>query len=267
MPFINAHSDINWHYETEGEESEVLLFLHGWGVDKRIWRQQVKYFSEVYKVMTIDLPGHGQSSWKKIPLSAMAGDLKEILEGLKIYSLMIVASSVGGILAFRLYEIFPSAIKKMSFVGSTPKFAKSSDYPCGLDVAQIRKLAAQLNVAYPSIVNIFFRSLFTMEERESRRFKWLQKFRANIEFPMKEALREYLEILEKEDLRETLKRVLVPMQFINGTEDQICDIQTIGLLERLAPQARFDFFPKCGHFPFLSKPHEFNAVLEDFLKS
>jgi len=265
MPNVITQSGIDWFYDLEGQ-GEPLIFLHGWGVDRRIWRQQTKYFSQFYQTVAIDLPGHGKSSWKKVSLKQMAEDLKEIFEKLGFKRLTIVGSSLGGLLALKFYEIDRSLIRRMTFVGSMPKFARSKDYPYGLDVGQIRKLHGQLNIAYPSVVNIFFRSLFTKEERESRRFKWLQVFRQNIEVPLQNALVEYLDVLETEDLRHVLQAMTIPLQFINGTHDEICCAKTVEYLRTLSPRSRFDFFQNCGHFPFLSKPHEFNEVLEKFLK-
>src|SRR3989338_7527443 len=265
MPHIKVYSGINWHYDIGGR-GEHLLFLHGCGVDKRIWRQQSKFFSQYYRVMTIDLPGHGKSTWQKLSLELMVKDLKAILETLQFKAVSIVGSSLGGLVALKLYQIFPEGIKRLIFVGAMPKFSKSSDYPHGLDVERMRKLRGQLESVYPSIVNVFFRSLFTKEERQSRRFKWLQKFRKFAEVPMKHALVEYLDILEQEDLREVLKNVRVPIQFINGRDDEICTPQTVAFLKNIRPDSRFDFFEECGHFPFLSKPYEFNQVVEEFLK-
>ena len=264
MPHIKVKSGIEWFYEINGE-GETLLFIHGWGVDRRIWRQQTKYFSQFYQVVTIDLPGHGESSFKKISLSEMGEDLNMVLGYLGLSQISAVGSSLGGMVALKLYEISPNKFKRIIFVGSMPRFAKSADYPYGLDVSKMKKLDGQLHTTYPEIVNIFFRSLFTKEERESRRFKWLQKFRQTDQTPMKQALIEYLDILEHEDLRNVLKAAKLPMQFINGTQDQICCLQTIEFLKTLCPSSRFDYFDKCGHFPFLSKPYEFNQILEDFL--
>lgn len=265
MPHIKTTSGIHWHYDVEGE-GEHLLFLHGWGVDKRIWRQQAKFFAQYYRVMTIDLPGHGKSSWEKIPLQGMVMDLKAILATLHFKDVSVIGSSLGGLVALKLYEAFPDGIKRLIFVGSMPKFSKSSDYPHGLDVQKMRRLGSQLTSDYPSIVNIFFRSLFTKQERQTRRYKWLQKFRQYDETPMKQALVDYLDILEQEDLREVLKKVHIPIQFINGRDDEICTSQTVAFLRGVRPESRFDFFEQCGHFPFLSKPHEFNKVVEEFLK-
>ncbi len=264
MPHLKGKSGIEWHYEVEGE-GDVLLFLHGWGVDKRIWRQQTKHFAQKYKVITLDLPGHGESTFQKVSLQRMAEDVIYLFEHIGAKHVTIIGSSLGGLLGLKLFSISPNKFNRMVFVGSMPKFAKSADYPYGLDVSQMKKLDGQLNTAYPSIVNIFFRSLFTKEERESRRFKWLQKFRQFDQVPIKQALAEYLEVLENEDLREALKSVSVPVQFINGTHDPICNMDTVKFLKELLPKAQFDMFENCGHFPFLSKPHEFNQVLEKFL--
>jgi len=265
MPYLTTSNGINWHYEIEGE-GENLLFIHGWGVDRRIWRQQLKYFSAYYRVISVDLPGHGKSEFKKISLEDITRDLMEILNRLRVKKLYVVGSSLGGMVALKLYELFPGVILKIVFVGAMPKFAKSADYPHGLDVERIRKLGNHVNNDYPSIVNIFFRSLFTKQERKTRRFKWLQKFRQFDEAPLKQALAEYLDILEHVDLREVLKRIHVPVQFINGREDEICRAETVEFLQKSCPNSQLKYFEECGHFPFLSKPYEFNEALEQFLK-
>ena len=82
---------------------------------------------------------------------------------------------------------------------------------------------------------------------------------------MKPALVEYLDLLETEDLRHVLPTISVPTLLIVGTDDPICDSATVGYLQEHRDEEEFFFFEKCGHFPFLSKPHEFNEVLQKFL--
>lgn len=265
MPYLETRR-LKWHYEIEGPESAPsILFIHGWGVDSRIWRQQVKHFSDFYRVIAVDLPGHGKSDWKKISLAEMADDIVVGIGQLGIKEFGIVGSSLGGMVALKIFNEHPRVVKFLVLVGSHFKFAKSDDYPYGLDVERIRKLGGQLHTDYPSIVNIFFRSLFTKQERSTRRFKWIQTFRNSISMPQKEALVEMLDILEKEDLRSSLSLVNVPLQFINGTEDYIFPKETFLHLREKAPQAEFEWLEECGHFSFLSKPYEFNEILQRFL--
>ena len=260
MGHIKGSNGIIWHYELEGE-GPALVFLHGWGVDKRVWRQQSKYFSHAYQVLTIDLPGHGQSSWEKIDLGGMCDDMTNMLMKLFPGKVTIVASSLGGLFALKMYESMPDKFARMVMVGSLPCFARTEDFPYGLDVAAMRKLGFQLDTHYPSIVDVFFRSLFTKQERASRRFKWLQKFRQFEDKPIKSALVQYLDILEQEDLRHILEKMDLPLHFITGTGDEICKPEVIEYIQRVQPGARYDFFQDCGHFPFLSKPHEFSKII------
>lgn len=257
---------MQWYYDIEGE-GQTIFFIHGWGVNRLIWRQQFKYFSQAYKVMALDLPGHGNTTWQPMTLSETALSIIEILNQLNLVPLTIVGSSFGGLVGLKIFEIAPPVIARFVFVGTQAKLSFSKDNPYGMDVQRMRKLSQQLETDYPAIINIFFRSLFTKEERKSRRFKWLQTFRKTDKIPEREALLNLLDILEKEDLREVLYRIDVPIQFISGTEDNICPWVMISDLKEKLPSARFAWFNDCGHFPFLSKPHEFNCVLEEFLKT
>ena len=264
MPSFRAASGIEWYYEIKGE-GEYLLFLHGWGVDGGIWRRQREYFSLSFRVICVDWPGHGQSSWRKVSLKQLALDLKELLGHLQVNRLSVVASSMGGLLALRLYQLIDSKIRRMIFVGSIPKFARSRDNPCGLDGERIAKLTSQLEGAYPAMVHIFFRSLFTRYERQSSYYHDLQKLRERDPLPRKQALVEYLDILAKEDLRKTLQGIKAPIFYMSGADDEICTKEAVMSLQKLLPRARFHFFKRCGHYPFVSEPNEFNKVLKKFL--
>lgn len=266
MPYLKTKNGINWHYDVEGS-GESLVFLHGWGVDMRIWRQQVKHFSQHYRVLSIDFPGHGKSSWHHVDLEALARGVLTILDQVNMDKIFLVGSSFGGLVGLKMFQLDPARFRKITLVGTTPKMIRPDKRMPGVDREHVEKLTHQLETAYPEIVNIFFRSLFTQKERESRRFKWLQRFRQNIGLPQKQALLNFLRIMSHEDMRDVLFSLYVPLQMITGTEDYICPYEMVESLRSVLHAAEVDYFKNCGHFPFLSRPHEFNAVLEEFLKS
>lgn len=265
MPHLTTPAGVTWHYDVEGEGNNIL-FLHGWGASSRIWRQQTKYFSQSYRVCSIDLPGHGKSSWRPMTLDEMAEDIAGILKHAGFQQTTIVASSLGGLVALKIFRRGSPQVQRLVFVGSQPKFQRSEDYPFGLEARRIAKLAGQLATDYPAMVHIFFRSLFTPHERRTRRYRWIQTFRNSEEVPGKEALLSALNILAEEDLRPELFSVDIPVQFINGTEDYICLHATFDYIRRNLPHARFDWFENCGHYPFLCYPDEFNQRVETFLR-
>lgn len=265
MPYLKTPKKIDWNYEIDGQ-GEPLIFLHGWGGDLRLWSAQAEHFSRCYQVIRIDLPGHGKSGWEKTTLRAMARDLEKILQGMNCPSVNIVGSSMGGLIALQWFDFFPERFKRIVFVGALPKFLMNQSYPYGLELDRLRKLDGQLEVDYPLIVNVFFRSLFTRQERESCKDA-LQC--VSTAFSAKDALREFLKILEKEDLRGTLEKInknSIPVQILNGADDYICSKDAVGYLQKKLPRARVELFKDCGHFPFLTKPREFNEALDKFLK-
>ncbi len=119
---------MKWHYAVKGE-GPGLLFLHGWGVNLRIWTQQIKHFSTAFKVVAIDLPGHGKSEWRLLSLTQIAEEILVILKHLGVDQVAVVASSMGGLVALKISEIAPEKIARLVFVGAQPKFAQADDHP------------------------------------------------------------------------------------------------------------------------------------------
>ena len=48
-------------YQVEGQGSPSLVFVHGWSCDRSYWAEQLSYFRKLYRVIAIDLAGHGDS--------------------------------------------------------------------------------------------------------------------------------------------------------------------------------------------------------------
>ena len=49
------------HYTNYGKGDTALFFVHGWSCDETVWSEQAPALAEKIRVITIDLPGHGQS--------------------------------------------------------------------------------------------------------------------------------------------------------------------------------------------------------------
>jgi len=97
-----------------------LLFIHGCGYSTRDWEIQVPIFSQKFRVITIDLRGHGKSDKPKGPysVSMFAQDVAELLESIEINSINVVGFSIGGMIAFQLAVNHPNMIKSLVIVNS-----------------------------------------------------------------------------------------------------------------------------------------------------
>ncbi|MBM4389411.1 MAG: alpha/beta fold hydrolase, partial [Deltaproteobacteria bacterium] len=97
--------DVDLYYEVAGS-GDPLLLLHGFPLNSKMWKGQVKALSRFYKVITPDLRGHGKSAAPDSPITMdmMADDMLSLLNGLKIRKCAVAGLSMGGYAAFRMYE-------------------------------------------------------------------------------------------------------------------------------------------------------------------
>ena len=264
MPYFKTARGLDWHYEVSGS-GDAIVMIHGLGASGHFWQAQRDFLHSDFQVVTLDLPGHGKSSWMPVSLIEMAQDIRQIIASLGLSQFSLLASSMGGLVALELYRMIPQDVMRFSLVGSIPKFARGPNYPAGLDIEKIHTLSEQFDGDYALILDIFFRSLFTMKERQSDRFKWVKDLRQSEPLPKREALKHFLGILEKTDLRDRIASVICPLQFITGTEDYICPRVIMDWVAMHTYNARFDFINASGHLPFLVETNEYNRLLEDFL--
>ena len=76
----------------------ALVFVHGWSCDKSYWNDQVKIFSPKYKVITIDLAGHGESGTarKNYTMELFGEDVAAVVNKLKLDKVILIGHSMGG---------------------------------------------------------------------------------------------------------------------------------------------------------------------------
>jgi 3-oxoadipate enol-lactonase len=120
MPTLDVNG-IGLYYEVSGQ-GEPLVFLHGLGSCSQDWEFQVAEFSKEYRVITMDLRGHGQSARPRGPYSIemLASDAAGLLGALGVGAAHVVGLSLGGAVAFQLAVSFPSLVKSLIIVNSGP---------------------------------------------------------------------------------------------------------------------------------------------------
>ena len=84
-------------YFDNGKGGTTLLFLHGAFIDKQYWNEQLSYFSEKYRVVAIDLPGHGKSSFNRKELTGQrfGKDVSEFIKELSLKNVVLIGHSFG----------------------------------------------------------------------------------------------------------------------------------------------------------------------------
>jgi len=91
------------HYSSHGSAKEALVLVHGWTCDETAWSANVPELSKHYRVLTLDLPGHGQSDLApSYTMESFADSVAAIMSHAKVERAVVAGYSMGGpvILAF-----------------------------------------------------------------------------------------------------------------------------------------------------------------------
>jgi len=98
-------------YDICGEGNAIIL-LHGFIESRKIWKEFVPELSKEFKVLAIDLPGHGESEVVADvhSMSFMAEVVNAIMEDEGIANALIVGHSMGGYVSLAFGEEFPSKV-------------------------------------------------------------------------------------------------------------------------------------------------------------
>jgi len=110
---------IQLYYEAYGN-GQVVLQIHGNGGSIAGMTNQVKFFSDHYRVLAVDSRAHGksQTSESRLTYEQMAEDYNALLDQLNLKSVYVIGVSDGGIIGLLLAIKYPDKVAKLAIVGA-----------------------------------------------------------------------------------------------------------------------------------------------------
>ena len=109
---VNAADGVPIQYSVQGKGDTALVFVHCWACDRTYWDNQVSEFAKNYRVVTIDLPGHGQSGQgrKSWSIPSFAEDVKTVVTKLDLKRVVLIGSSMGGPISLEAARVMPDRV-------------------------------------------------------------------------------------------------------------------------------------------------------------
>lgn len=121
MPYLKVKDGIDIYYECYGE-GEPLVLIQGLGASSAMYKPQIEYFKEKFKVISLDLRGNGNSGVLEYDvenvLDKQADDIIELLHSLEVSSAIFIGVSYGGVLIQKLAITYPEVVKSLVIVDS-----------------------------------------------------------------------------------------------------------------------------------------------------
>lgn len=99
------------HYTSTGQGATTLILVHGWTCDETSWSEQVPVLAKKYRVITVDLPGHGRSDQPKdgkFSMDLFARAVEAVRSEAKAERVILMGHSMGGPVIYRYAQLYPA---------------------------------------------------------------------------------------------------------------------------------------------------------------
>lgn len=251
------------YHETHGDNGPDVVLLHGWGLHGGIWKPVAAELAQHYRVMIVDLPGHGRSRapTDNATLQSIVASLAEIAPAQATW----LGWSLGATIAMRAALDMPDRVARLILVAATPLFIARTDWPAGMNAVEFDMFADSLACDIRATLKRFL----ALQVRDSRDAPFtLRQLRARLADrppPALKALQLGLEILRQTDLRSELDGIRCRALLIHGAKDSIVPINAARSLHASLPAATIATIPDAGHAPFLSDRERFLDIVHQFL--
>lgn len=260
------------YYQDQGRGQPVVL-VHGWTCSSRFWRKNVPVLSPEFRVITLDLRGHGNSS--KIltghTISQYARDVREIIEHLGLRNAVLAGWSLGGPVVLSYYRQFATdcRLKGLGLIDTAP-------YPFSPEEWNSHSLR-NFNI---DAMNDLFRVLAADPRKFAASFT-ANMFRdatvsaADLEWIVDEITKTppwiataiYSDFLSS-DYAQVLPTVNIPaIVFAADSNVYRRGIDMGRSIAARMPEATFVPFDDAGHFLHYEQPEKFNQALGDFIRT
>ncbi|MHB8130173.1 MAG: alpha/beta fold hydrolase [Mobilitalea sp.] len=246
------------HYYVSGENHHnCILFVHPAFADHRAFDKQIELFSKKYKIITVDLLGHGQSQNIKTNggIDNTSEHIKEILEIEGVQKLHLVGVSIGSLLLQDFANKYPDKVLSLCAVGGYD----INNYDKGIEKEQGKQ---QLAFMLKALISI----------------KWFSQSNALITAITKKAQKDFYEMNKLFKRRSfkymaTLEKIMnqfqtqrnYPLLLLCGESDNELAIKLSKQWNKSEENSVYYTISKAGHCANMDNPIEFNTVLMKFL--
>ena len=209
------YKNISINYSDTGKGTAIVM-LHGFLENSTMWDFFVGEFSKKYRVITIDLLGHGQTGCLGYvhSMEDMADAVHAVLHELRIRKAIFLGHSMGGYVALAFAELYPDMVKGIALQNSSSR-ADSDEKKTNRD----RAIKA-VKQNYTAFVRMSIANLFSEDNRE----KYAEEIEVLREQALKTPLQGIIAALEGMKVRKDREVILhfarYPKLLVLGKQDQ-----------------------------------------------
>ena len=234
---------------------ETIVFLHGSGLSHIVWSLTEQFFSNKnFNVLSIDLPGHGNSDGPCLDtIEKIADWLEQVFISLNLEKLTLVGHSQGCLEILEYASKYKNRLKKIVFIGGSNKMPVHSDL---IDLAKNGDSDA-------------VKLMMKWGYEGSKKFIGGNPVEKIIQSP-----RDIREILAVDLVAcnnykngtDAAKSIECPSLFIFGSLDKMVNLEAGKKFSNLVKNSTVHVIEGCGHMIMIEKAFEMRDKVLEFLK-
>ena len=244
------------NYTTKGNGKENLILLHGFMENSDIWKFLEPHLSEKFKIIKIDLPGHGKSEniGEISTMEMMAKEVEKMISELNLDKIHLLGHSMGGYVSLGFAELFPEKLKSLTLFFST--FLADDEEK----KEQRTKSFRIIKDAFAHYVNAGIPNLFNPNEKDILEGKINFAKEIALSTDNSSVLAAVKGMIARTDKLEILKNLDAKILVICGKHDSA--VNTEKTLKNLPEKTNIkSYVLDCGHMGQLEKPEICAAII------
>lgn len=237
-------------------DGEPLLLLHSLGTDMRVWDPQAQALAARFRVVRLDLRGHGLSDVPEGPytIEQMARDVLKVLDGLEIMKCHVGGLSVGGMVAQSMAAQAPHRVASLVLVDTAMAIPPAQ--------AWIERAAAVRKHGTGSVADAVVARWVTPAYLA---VSGAHALRAMLLSTKAEGYAATAEAIAAADLQGQTRQLRMPALVLVGEHDVATPVAEARALAQAIPGARMQVIPGAAHIPTLQAAGAITEAMTRFL--
>ena len=241
-------------YEIFGAGEPTLVFVHGWSCDARYWRAQVPVFSTKYRVVVLDLAGHGHSgmSRTKYSMGSFGEDVRAVTESTGSHSVILIGHSMGGSVIAEASRRMPGRVIGLIGIDTL----ENIEYPMTRE--ELKKMITPLEVNFRDGSRQFVGEMIASNTNRQLREWILSDMSTAPPSVAISAMNEMMNQYVTGEAAKIFKEIRIPVITVNG------DLWPINYEANRRHMISFNaiVLKKADHFLMMDRSIDFNKALE-----
>lgn len=269
MNYIRIN-DRNIFYHDGGGNAPALVLVHGLTCDMSDWSAQVDGLGDTYRIVRIDLAGHGASreATSGCNVDSYAADLATLLDTLELRNAVLAGHSMGCRPVLQAARLRPAAVRGAILVDGSRTASGTADKA---RIGMQQQLQAK---GFHGLLQRMFDQMFTAQSDPAMRERIIARA---LEMPESAGteLMTSMAVWDAESLEETLRELECPIlllqsTYLNEKRERASlragqSIPYMDVIRSLATDGRAEVVPGAGHFNMIEAADRINIMIREFV--